>query len=133
VLAAAAIPATGAAAPKTKEPPIQAPPRPYSFLLNYTDQLGVPGFAGGTGVTPQSDLYTGYDELSLRVGPGERSFPSDGRALAQDRYPVLISARLDGRILYRLTVFAAPVSGQAGELRPGGRVQPGHESPGQPE
>jgi hypothetical protein len=111
-LAAAAIPATGAAAPKTKEPPIQAPPRPYSFLLNYTDQLGVPGFAGGTGVTPQSDLYTGYDELSLRVGPGERSFPSDGRTLAQDRYPVLISDRLDGRILYRLTVFAAPVSGQ---------------------
>ena len=86
---AAAVPVAAAAATKKKAPAIQAPPRPYSFLLNYTDQLGVPGFAGGTGVTPQSDLYTGYDELSLRVGTGGRSFPSNGRALLQDRYPVL--------------------------------------------
>ncbi len=112
LLAAAVFPGAGAAATKKKEPPIVAPPRPYSFLLNYTDQLGVPGFAGGTGLTPQSDLYTGYDELSLRVGPGGRSFPSDGRALVENRYPVLVSDRLEGKILYRLTVFAAPVAGQ---------------------
>ncbi|MDX6674841.1 MAG: hypothetical protein QOH11_2259, partial [Solirubrobacteraceae bacterium] len=38
-LLAAALPV--AAAPATKKAPaIQAPPRPYSFLLNYTDQLG---------------------------------------------------------------------------------------------
>jgi hypothetical protein len=108
---AAALPGAAAAAPK-KGPAIQAPPRPYSFLLDYTDQLGVPGFAGGTGVTPQSDLYTGYDELSLRVGTGERSFPSNGRALVQDRYPVLVSTRLEGNLIYTLTAFAAAVSGQ---------------------
>lgn len=110
-LLGAALPIAAAAATK-KAPAIQAPPRPYSFLLNYTDQLGVPGFAGGTGVTPQSDLYTGYDELSLRVGTGERSFPSNGRALLQDRYPVLVSTRLEHGLIYTLTVFAASVASQ---------------------
>ena len=108
---AAALP-TGSAAAATKAPAFQAPPRPYSFLLNYTDQIGVPGFPGGTALTPQSDLYTGYAELSLRVGRGGRSFPSKGRALAQDRYPVLITTRLDHGVLYTLTVFAAPVGSQ---------------------
>jgi hypothetical protein len=108
--APAAAPAAAKKPPKPK--PFVAPPRPYSFLLNYTDQLGVPGFPGGTAVTPQSDLYTGFAELSLRVGAGGRSFPSDGRTLADDRYPVLTSIRLDHNILYTLTVFAAPVGGQ---------------------
>jgi len=112
VLTAAAAPTAGAAAKKKKEPAFHPPPRPYSFLLNYTDQLGVPGFPGGTALTPQSDLYTGYAELSLRVGRGGRSFPSNGRALAQDRYPVLTTARLDHGVLYTLTVFAAPVGSQ---------------------
>jgi hypothetical protein len=111
-LLAAALPGAAAAATKQKGPAIQTPPRPYSFLLNYTDQLGVPGFGGGTAVTPQSDLYTGYDELSLRVGTGGRSFPSNGRALLQDRYPVLVSTRLEGGLIYTLTVFAASVAGQ---------------------
>jgi hypothetical protein len=111
-LLAAARPGAAAAATKKKEPAITAPPRPYSFLLNYTDQLGVPGFAGGTAVTHQSDLYTGYDELSLRVGTGERSFPSKGRTLVGDRYPVLVSTRLEGKLIYTLTVFAATVAGQ---------------------
>jgi hypothetical protein len=111
-LAAAAVPSSGGAAAKKKPAKFVAPPRPFSFLLNYTDQLGVPGFPGGTALTAQSDLYTGFAELSLRVGRGGRSFPSNGRALVQDRYPVLTSTRLDHNILYTLTVFAAPVGSQ---------------------
>ena len=98
--------ASAAAAPPSTPAPA------FSFLRNYTDQLGVPGFQGGTGVTPQSDLYTGFAELSLRVGGGGRSLPSDGRRLDQDRYPILHTTRTEGGVVYALTVFAAPVGSQ---------------------
>jgi hypothetical protein len=111
-VSATALPGVAAAATKPGAPAVQPPPVPYSFLLNYTDQLGVPGFPGGTGVTSESDLFTGEAELSLRIGAAGRAFRSNGRALAQDRYPVLVAKRLDGSILYTLTVFAANVGGQ---------------------
>ena len=63
-------------------------------------------------MTSESDLFTGDAELSLRIGASGRAFRSNGRALAQDRYPVLIAKRLDGSILYTLTLFAANVGGQ---------------------
>lgn len=89
-----------------------APATPFSFLRDYTDQLGVPGFQGGTGVTAQSDLYTGYAELSLRAGPSGRAFPSNGRTLEQGRYPILTSTLVDRGLVYTLTTFAAPVGDQ---------------------
>ncbi|MDQ6750963.1 MAG: hypothetical protein M3Z33_09465 [Actinomycetota bacterium] len=84
----------------------------YSFLRSYTDQLGVAGNPAGTSVTAQSDLYTGWAELSLRAGPGLASFPSEGRTLDGGRYPILTTSRRIGRVLYTFTTFAASVGSQ---------------------
>jgi hypothetical protein len=83
----------------------------FSFLRKYTDQLGVPGYEAGTGVTPQSDLYTGFAEFSLRAGTDQRGFASTGRTLERNRYPVLRARARQHGILYLLTAFAAPVAG----------------------
>ena len=57
-----------------------APGQPFSYLRNYTDQLGYPGFDDGTAVTAQSDLYTGFAELSLRVGRASLPCPRRERS-----------------------------------------------------
>ncbi|MDQ3870811.1 MAG: hypothetical protein M3301_04240, partial [Chloroflexota bacterium] len=82
-----------------------------SFLRNFTDQLGVAGNPAGTGVTAQSDLYTGWAEFSVRVGGGY-AFSSDGRTLEAGRYPILTSSRRIGKMAYRFATFAAPVGSQ---------------------
>jgi len=84
----------------------------YSFLRNYTDQLGVAGNPAGTAVTAQSDLYTGWAELSLRAGTRLASFPSEGRTLDSGRYPILTSSRREGSVLYTFTAFSAAVGSQ---------------------
>jgi hypothetical protein len=84
------------------------PVQPYSYLRNHTDQLGYPGFDGGTAVTANSDLYTGSAELSLRVGRASLPVPST-RALDQGRYPILSSTASVRGVRYTLTAFAAPV------------------------
>lgn len=83
-----------------------------SFLRNYTDQLGVAGNPAGTSVTAQSDLYTGWAELSLRVGGGGYAFPSAGRTLDGGRYPIVTSSRTIGNVRYTFTAFAASVGSQ---------------------
>ena len=59
-------------------------------------------------MTAQSDLYTGFAELSLRVGQASTPLPST-RALDQGRYPILSSTSGVGQVLYTQTTFAAPV------------------------
>jgi hypothetical protein len=86
------------------------PVQPFSYLRNYTDQLGYPGFDGGTAVTAQSDLYTGSAELSLGVGAARKPLPST-RALDEGRYPILSSTASVQSVRYTQTAFAAPVGG----------------------
>lgn len=103
-LVAGSAQAAATAQPLTRKPA-------FSFLRKYTDQLGVPGYEGGTGVTPDSDLYTGFAELSLRAGTDERAFASDGRTLEGNRYPILRGRARQRDILYSFTAFATPVGG----------------------
>src|SRR5207249_1792197 len=98
-----------AAAPAAKAPPAPVQPRTYSFLHGYTDQLAVPGYAVSTDVTPQFDLYTGWTELSARLGPNGPSLKSPDRTLEGGRLPIVQSTLVYRRLVYQGTVFEAAV------------------------
>lgn len=82
-----------------------------SFLKTPTDQLGWPGYASGTEVTPSGDLYTGWAELTLRAGSRRRGIGPAGRTLEDGRYPVVRNVLVDAGVTYVSTVFSAPVNG----------------------
>ena len=42
---------------------------PWSFIVEPTDQLGVPGYPAGTEITPEGYLYTGSAEIVFNFGP----------------------------------------------------------------
>jgi hypothetical protein len=84
---------------------------PYSFIARPTDQLGVPGFAAATEITPEGYLYTGSAETIFRFGPRLRPWNVRNRYLAAGRYPIFSSSAKAGRIRYTLTVFAAKAGG----------------------
>jgi hypothetical protein len=88
-----------------------APAAPYSFITEPTDQIGVPGFAAATEITPEGYLYTGSAEIVLRYGPSFRAWRVRKRLLTEGRYPVLHSAARAGHVRYTLTTFAAKVGG----------------------
>ena len=91
---------------------VAAPSEPFSFLKTPTDQLAVPGEAGGTEITPEGYLYTGYAELVFKLGPRLRPFEQPLRTLAGGRYPVVSSQRTSAGVRYRIEVFASPVVGR---------------------
>lgn len=104
VLALAAAWPTGAAAASG------APPLPRSYLVAYSDQLGVPGSAAGAAVTPGGHVYTGWGELALEVGPG-REFDPRSHTIDGGRIPVVHMFRVADGTLYSLTLFEAGVLG----------------------
>jgi hypothetical protein len=83
--------------------------RPFSFITEPTDQLGVPGYIPGTALTPDGSLYTGWGELAFRFGP--RLAPADGtvRELLGGRYPVIRYFLSHGGVDYTVTALAAGV------------------------
>ena len=85
---------------------------PYSFLVAPTDQIGVPGFAAATEITPEGYLYTGSAEFVFRYGARQRPWNVPTRTLADGRYPILHSARSDGPVTYTVTTFAAAAGGE---------------------
>jgi hypothetical protein len=85
---------------------------PWSFIVAPTEQLGVPGYAAGTEVTPEGYLYTGSAEYAFRYGPSLRPWNVAIRTLADGRYPIVTSSRSNGAVRYTLTAFAAAVGGQ---------------------
>jgi len=85
--------------------------RPYSFITQPTDQIGVPGFAAATEITPEGYLYTGSAEIVLRFGPRLRPWNVRTRLLTEGRYPILHSVASAGHVRYTLTTFAARVGG----------------------
>jgi hypothetical protein len=84
---------------------------PYSFLVAPTDQIGVPGYAASTEITPEGYLYTGSAEFVFRYGSRLRPWYVRNRTLAGGHYPVLSSARSEGSVRYSITTFAAAVAG----------------------
>jgi hypothetical protein len=84
---------------------------PYSFLRDQTDQIAVPGYISGTEVVPTSDLYSGYTEFGVRVGPNHAAFPAKGRQLVDGRYPIITSYVVVGDIAYTYKTFATLVGG----------------------
>jgi hypothetical protein len=85
---------------------------PYSFIVAPTDQIGVPGHAEGTEITPEGYLYTGHGEFVFRLGPRHRPWNEPSRTLEGGRYPIVRSAARSGGLTYSLTTFAATVAGQ---------------------
>src|SRR3954464_15470664 len=85
---------------------------PWSFIVEPTEQLGVPGYPAGTEITPEGYLYTGSAEIVFRYGPHQRPWNVPIRSLQDGRYPVIGSHRRAGAVDYGLTVFTAAVAGQ---------------------
>jgi hypothetical protein len=84
----------------------------FSFLRTPTDQLGVPGYAPGTELTPEMNLFTGYTELGFEVGRGRRSFLGATRTLDGGRYPIVRSSLMDGGVQYTISAFEVPLGGR---------------------
>ena len=61
---------------------------PWSFIVEPTEQLGVPGYPAGTEITPEGYLYTGSAEIVFRFGPHLRAWNVPIRTLEDGRYPV---------------------------------------------
>lgn len=81
----------------------------FSFLRAPTDQLGVPGLAAGTELTPDMHLFTGYTELAFQVGPRHNSFMGAPRTLEDGRYPIVHASTKAGPVQYSITTFTAQV------------------------
>jgi hypothetical protein len=77
-----------------------------------TEQLGVPGYAAGTEITPEGYLYTGSAEIVWRFGPHLRPWNVPIRTLEDGRYPVISSRTSAGGVSYTLTAFTSAVAGQ---------------------
>src|SRR3954454_19319076 len=92
--------------------PASANAAPWSFIVQPTEQLGVPGYAAGTEITPEGYLYTGSAEIQWRYGPRMRPWNVPIRTLADGRYPVISSSSSAGGARYTLTTFAAAAGGQ---------------------
>jgi hypothetical protein len=92
--------------------PSAATAAPWSFIVQPTDQIGVPGYPAGTEITPEGYLYTGSAEIVFRYGPHLRPWNVPIRTLASGRYPIVSSSRHAGGVTYSLTAFAAAVGGQ---------------------
>lgn len=86
--------------------------KPYSFIVAPTDQIGVPGHAAGTEITPEGYLYTGHGEFVFRYGAHMRWWNQPSRTLVAGRYPIVRSSRRLGSVTYSLTTFASTVAGQ---------------------
>jgi hypothetical protein len=85
---------------------------PWSFIVEPTEQLGVPGYPAGTEITPEGYLYTGSAEIVFRVGARLRPWNVPIRTLEDGRYPVISSHLGAGGVSYTLTVFTSAVGGQ---------------------
>jgi hypothetical protein len=92
--------------------PGSAAAAPWSFIVEPTDQLGVPGYPAGTEVTPEGYLYTGSAEIVFRFGPRLRPWNVRIRSLEDGRYPVISSRTSAGGVTYTLSVFTSAVGGQ---------------------
>ena len=83
--------------------------RPFSFLSQPTDQLGVPGYVAGTEVTPSGSLYTGWAELEFRFGARLQATDGTNRSLLDGRSPVVRYVMSSGGVRYTVTVLCAAV------------------------
>jgi hypothetical protein len=92
--------------------PGSAAAAPWSFIVEPTEQLGVPGYPAGTEITPEGYLYTGSAEIVWRFGPHLRPWNVPIRTLADGRYPLISSRDSAGGVTYTLTVFTSAVGGQ---------------------
>src|SRR6476469_1112837 len=92
--------------------PGSASAAPWSFIVQPTDQMGVPGYPAGTEITPEGYLYTGSAEIVFRYGARQRPWNVRIRTLEDGRYPIFTSRSSSGGVAYTLTTFAGAVGGQ---------------------
>ena len=92
--------------------PTAAAAAPWSFIVEPTEQIGVPGFPASTEITPEGYLYTGSAEVVFRWGNRQRAWNVPVRTLAEGRYPVISAGARDRSVSYTLTTFAATAGGQ---------------------
>lgn len=85
--------------------------RAVPWFHQQVDQLAVPGQAAGVAVLPTGDLFTGFTELHVRVGPRRSSFAGAHRRLEAGWRPLVIAERTIGTVVYESRAFAGEVAG----------------------
>lgn len=110
VAVALALSAVAPAAADAQARALPAPAMPKTYLLQYNDQLGVPGSPAGAAVTPGGNVYTGWGELDLKVGV-DKPFEAQSHTIDGGRIPIVRAFKVDQGTLYTLTVFEAGVLG----------------------
>jgi hypothetical protein len=81
------------------------------FISAPTDEVAVPGYAPSGELTPEGDLYTGWAEYELRIGPHLSPWDQPTRTLPDPSLPLYRSVLDSDGVRYVETVFAVPLAG----------------------
>jgi hypothetical protein len=82
------------------------------FLSEPTDQIAVPGLLAGAEITPEGDLYSGWAEYELRIGPRLDAWRTPTRTLPDPGLPLLTSEMRVAGVRYVQTLYAIAVTGR---------------------
>lgn len=82
------------------------------YLAAPTEQLALPGPRASGEITPEGDIYTGWAEYELSIGPALRPWSQPTRTLPDPAVPEFASQVSDHGITYAERVFTVSVSGQ---------------------
>lgn len=93
-------------------PSIDKPGEPFSYFSKPTDEIGMMYAAAATEVTPEGYLRTGYGELMFFSGPELEPVSVRIRTLEDGRLPIMHYQFARDGIVYRVTMFAATLSGK---------------------
>jgi hypothetical protein len=90
-------------------PKIDRDQGPFSYFSKPTDLIGVMNAPGGTEITPEGYLYTGYGELMFFSGPEQTPLAARVRTLEKGYLPIVHYGVTTEGIDYRFAAFAAQI------------------------
>jgi hypothetical protein len=82
------------------------------FLSEPVEQLALPGAQASAEITPEGDVYTGWAEYEMFVGPHLRRWAQPTRVLSTPARPEFRSSMLVGKVSYTQRIFTIPVAGR---------------------
>src|SRR5262245_30760567 len=98
---------TGALAAQMVDPAIDAPAQPFSYAAASTDVIGIRDSLGGTEITPEGYLYTGFGELMFLTGYPAVGVAQRIRTLEKGYLPIIHYEYKDGPVVFRVTAFSS--------------------------
>src|ERR1039458_9645577 len=75
------------------------------YLATPTEQLAVPGNAANGEITPEGNIYTGWAEYELRIGPALQAWNQPTRPLPNANEPLFSSSLTKNHVVYTQRIF----------------------------